>query len=139
MLAAGGAAIVVAARAGGSSRPDARAGRPDTERTHTATLAVALDEVRSAGLPAPLAELGTAVRVDLREAPGGRGTEMSVTRQGDAVSDDDVREALRRSKALLETGEVIAVDPVPHGRRNPTPAGLLLDAVAARSYRKGLA
>ncbi|MEU8612402.1 hypothetical protein AB0C29_30865, partial [Actinoplanes sp. NPDC048791] len=40
----------------------------------------------------------------------------------------DVRSALRRAKQLIEVGEVLAVDPVPHGDRTPTPGGALVEA-----------
>jgi hypothetical protein len=57
--------------------------------------------------PAPLAALGDAVAIDLRPAPGDRGTEISVRRLDDRVSAGDVRRALRESRSLLETGEVL--------------------------------
>ena len=38
-----------------------------------------------------------------------------------------VRSALRQSKQLVEVGEVLRVEPTPHGRRPPTPTGKLVD------------
>ena len=40
----------------------------------------------------------------------------------------DLRSALRRAKQLIEVGEVLAVDPAPHGERTATPGGVLLEA-----------
>jgi hypothetical protein len=40
----------------------------------------------------------------------------------------DLRSALRRAKQLIEVGEVLAVDPAPHGERSATPGGALLEA-----------
>ncbi len=40
----------------------------------------------------------------------------------------DLRSALRRAKQLIEVGEVLVVDPVPHGKRTATPSGALLEA-----------
>ena len=40
----------------------------------------------------------------------------------------DLRSALRRAKQLIEVGEVLAVDPAPHGKRTATPGGVLLEA-----------
>ena len=39
----------------------------------------------------------------------------------------DLRSALRQAKQLIEVGEVLAVDPAPHGRRTATPGGVLLE------------
>ncbi|HEV3152278.1 MAG TPA: hypothetical protein VGZ02_00580 [Candidatus Baltobacteraceae bacterium] len=48
-------------------------------------------------------------RVELREAPGRRGTEIYLTMRG--VGKYAIKDVLRRAKAILETGEV------PTGRR----------------------
>jgi hypothetical protein len=53
--------------------------------------------------------LGAIERMELREAPGGRGTEMYLTMRG--LGKYGIKEVLRRAKALLETGEI------PTGRR----------------------
>jgi hypothetical protein len=63
-----------------------------------------LDEV-AANLPDRLAAPG--VEVDLRPAPGGRGTEIRARAVDGAVSDADLRCALRESRSLLEVGEVL--------------------------------
>lgn len=53
--------------------------------------------------------LGAIDRMELREAPGGRGTEIYLSMRG--LGKYGIKEILRRAKALLETGEV------PTGRR----------------------
>jgi hypothetical protein len=97
-------------------------------------------EVDPAALPAPLAELGDRIEVSIRPAAGDKGTELAARlrerppagsalhRLGGAGPQGEVRSALRRAKQLLEVGEVLAVDPAPHGERTPTPGGALLEA-----------
>lgn len=48
-------------------------------------------------------------RLELRDAPGGRGTEMHLAMRG--IGKYDIKDVLRRVKALLEAGEI------PTGRR----------------------
>ena len=91
-------------------------------------------------LPAPLAELGDRIEVDVRPAPADKGTELSarlkVRPEGDSAgsrltgndAESDLRSALRRAKQLVEVGEVLAVDPAPHGKRTATPGGALLES-----------
>jgi uncharacterized membrane protein len=111
------------------------------------------DQVAPGGaLPPPLAELGDAVEVRISPAADGKGTELAARLRepepsgpGGGVArltgDDprqDVRDALRRSKQLLETGEVLRVDPQPTGRRTSTPASKLLGAVTRRAGSEGV-
>ncbi len=49
-----------------------------------------------------------------------------------------VRAALRESKQLIEVGEVLRVDPVPHGKRGRTPVGQLIGAATKRAGGEGL-
>ena len=90
-------------------------------------------------LPEPLAELGDAVEIRITKAPDAKGTEIAVrlrdSRHGDA---GQVRSALRRSKQLIEVGEVLRLDPQPAGRRAPTPAGKVLDAITRRAGAEGV-
>ncbi|NKY38082.1 hypothetical protein [Cellulomonas septica] len=91
-------------------------------------------------LPAPLAELDGTVEVRVRPAAGGKGTELAARQRGRQSSTSglsrlagsdpqaDLRSALRRTKQLIEVGEVLTVDPVPHGKRKATPGGALLEA-----------
>jgi hypothetical protein len=97
-------------------------------------------DVEAAELLAPLAELGEDIEVRLRPAPGDRGTELAARLRDGASSSGkhsrltgsdpqaQLRSALRQAKQLIEVGEVLAVDPAPHGKRTPTPGGLLLEA-----------
>jgi hypothetical protein len=104
------------------------------------TVFVEPSEIDIAKLPAPLADLGERIEVRVRAAAGGKGTEIAVRPRerrpsgstlGRLTGNDalaDLRSALRRAKQLIEVGEVLAVDPVPHGDRTPTPGGALLEA-----------
>lgn len=90
--------------------------------------------------PAPLAELGDTIEIRIRPAPGDKGTELSARlRDGSArasaprrLSGNDreaaVRSALRRAKQLIEVGEVLVVDPAPHGERTATLGGALVES-----------
>lgn len=97
-------------------------------------------EVDESALPAPLAELADRIEVRLRPAPGDKGTELAARLRGGAPAasapqrltgqdpQSELRSALRRAKQLIEVGEVLAVDPAPHGDRTPTPGGALLES-----------
>jgi hypothetical protein len=98
-----------------------------------------LADLEGAPLPAPLAALDDEIDVRLQLAPADKGTELSArlrdrTSRGSKASrltgndpQAHLRSALREAKQMLEVGEVLAVDPAPHGRRNPTPGGKLLE------------
>jgi hypothetical protein len=140
----------LAARAGGSvvrqvrSALDPSAARPaGAGGPASGWLAVTVfrepSDVDTAHLPEPLAQYGDRIEVRVRPAPGGKGTELAARLRdrpsGSALgrlsgSDPqaDLRSALRRAKQLVEVGEVLAVDPAPHGRRTATPGGALLEA-----------
>lgn len=47
---------------------------------------------------------GLIERLELRDAPEGRGTELHLTMRG--LSKYEIKDVLRRAKALLETGEI---------------------------------
>jgi hypothetical protein len=96
-------------------------------------------DVDIASPPAPLAEYGDRVEVRVRPAAGGKGTELAARlrsqpsgsplgRLSGSDPQADLRSALRRAKQLIEVGEVLAVDPAPHGKRTATPGGALLEA-----------
>lgn len=103
-------------------------------------------------VPGPLAALGDRVEVQVREAPGGKGTELAARlRQPEPagpgslvarVAGDDprqhVRTALREAKQLIEVGEVLKVDPAPHGHRTASPTGKLVDAATRRAGGEGV-
>ena len=93
-----------------------------------------------AGLPAPLAGLGDRLEVRITPAPGDRGTELAA-RYRDRTTDDDLRalrSALREAKQPIEVGEVLRVDPAPHGVRKRTPQGAALQGVTARAGGEGV-
>lgn len=118
--AAGGGVVtnrVLAARRPGGSKND-------QQRWHTVTVYRPLDEVAPGGqTPAPLSELNN-VEIQYRPAPADRGTEIAVRLprgepSGPAavaarITGRDprhaVRRALRETKSLLETGEVLLPD-----------------------------
>jgi hypothetical protein len=97
------------------------------------------DEVAPDGQPPePLRRLGDAIEVDIRLAPGDKGSELyarlrSMPQAGPVqrLSGDDprrqVRTALREAKSLLEAGEVMRPD-APR-TTHPGPAGRLLQVV----------
>jgi hypothetical protein len=140
----------VAARAGGSvvrqvrSAIDPSAARPaGAGQPASGWLVVTVfrepADIDAAQLPAPLAEFGDRIEVRVRPAADGKGTELAARlrdqQSGSAArrltgSDPqaDLRSALRRAKQLIEVGEVLAVDPAPHGKRTATPGGVLLEA-----------
>jgi hypothetical protein len=128
----------------------------DTEprsRWRSVTINRSAEEVMPAGrVPEPLAALGDRIEVRVRTAPGGKGTELAARlRQSEPaglgsvssrVSGDDprqkVRSALREAKQLIEVGEVLRVDPVPHGTRTATPTGKLVEVATRRAGGEGL-
>ncbi|MGY1702982.1 hypothetical protein ACI79C_00275 [Geodermatophilus sp. SYSU D00697] len=93
-----------------------------------------------ADLPAPLAALGDRVEVRVTPAPGDRGAELAA-RYRDRASDEDLgrlRAALREAKQLIEVGEVLRVDPAPHGVRKATPQGAALEGTTAAAGKEGV-
>ncbi|MFC6084580.1 hypothetical protein [Sphaerisporangium aureirubrum] len=125
-------------------RTRARAGRQGA-RWLTVTINRRPEEVVPDGrLPEPLARLGDTIEVQVREAPGDRGTELGarpvlqaptgvdqvLARLGGEDPRQAVRRALRESKCLIETGEVLRPEPL--GPRRPVPAGRTADLAARR-------
>lgn len=87
-----------------------RAGRraSGSKRWHVVTVNRPVDEV-SSQLPEPLAALAGEIR--LVPAPSGRGTELGFRPdESSAEVRGQVRAALRTSRTLLETGEVLHAD-----------------------------
>jgi hypothetical protein len=108
-------------------------------------------EIDATSLPAPLAAYGDRIETRIRPAAGGKGTELAVrltqrsSGNGSAPArltgsdpQGDLRSALRKAKQLIEVGEVLAVDPTPHGKRNATPAGAALEAATKRAPKGGV-
>jgi hypothetical protein len=150
MTASIGNVASLAARAGGSvvrqvrSAVDPSAARPaGAGQPASGWLVVTVyrepSDVDTAQLPAPLAEYGDRIEIRVRAAAGGKGTELgarlraqpSGSTLGRLTGSDpqaDLRSALRRAKQLIEVGQVLRVDPAPHGKRTVTPGGVLLEA-----------
>ncbi len=157
-----GSAASLAARAGGTlvrqlrSAVDPSAARPaGASRTTSGWLAVTVfrdpADLDLDDLPAPLAKFGDRIEVRVRAAAGGKGTELAArlrdreTSSGGALhrlrgSDPDanLRSALRRAKQLIEVGEVLMVDPAPHGKRTATPGGLFLESWTKAAPKAGV-
>jgi hypothetical protein len=144
-----GVGVVVRQVRRSRARPEADASREPRSRWRAVTVNKPASEVAPDGaLPPPLAELGDAVEVRITAASDGKGTELSARlRDGEPsaaarlVGRDrrqDVRSALRRSKQLIEVGEVLRVDPQSAGYRPPTPAGKVLEAVTRRAGGEGV-
>jgi hypothetical protein len=91
-------------------------------------------------LPATLAELGDRIEIRVTPAPGDKGTELAARYRGPATEEDlrELRSALRRAKQLIEVGEVLRVDPVPHGKRKPTPQGAALEKATEQAPKEGV-
>jgi hypothetical protein len=123
LLAAVAGGGVVTSRALARRSGQQRGGTSKQQRWHALTVNLPLADVAPGGrLPAPLAAL-TDVDVQLREAPGGKGTEIAVRLLSEPtgasavavrVTGKDprhaVRRALRETRSLLETGEVLQPD-----------------------------
>jgi hypothetical protein len=90
------------------------------------------------GLPGPLADLGDGVEVRIQPAPADKGTEISARPRGSSSKDyrQKVRKALRETKQILETGEVLSPDWPPTTK--DTPGGKLLGTATSRSQSEGL-
>ncbi|MGY1917020.1 hypothetical protein [Blastococcus sp. SYSU DS0973] len=99
------------------------------------------DQVGSAvSPPPPLDRFGDRLEVRILPAPVDKGTELAA-RFRDTPSDDEIgelRAALREAKQRLETGEVLRVDPQPHGHREPTPQGAALEGMTEQAPKEGV-
>jgi len=126
-------------------RSAAQAGPPSSSSGwHAVTVFRPREEIWPDGrVPTPLAALGSSVEIDLRPAPGGKGTEVRARLRtpGGAVAGKDavrwLRRALRESKQVVEVGEVLRVDPVPHGERKRTPTGAAVEFATDRGPEEG--
>lgn len=112
----GAVAVVLALGAAAAARTRSAA-VPD--RWHVVTVNRPPADVGVTGTrPRPLAELGDGVELRVSPAPGDRGTELAArVRPGSGLSasdasdlDEHVRRALRDTRCLLETGEVLRPD-----------------------------
>jgi hypothetical protein len=111
--------------------------RSSGKRRHVLTVFRPMDEITVDGrLPEPLERLGDAVAVDLRPAPGDRGTEIAVRPLTGDVDDRAVRRALRESRSLLEVGYLLHPDAP--ATTEPTPLNRPLRAATAHGREGGL-
>ena len=153
VVVAGGAAVVLVRQLQRRAAGSAGEAAEPRSRWRAVTISRSPDEVMPDNrVPDPLAELGDLVEVEVRPAPGGKGSELrarlrspepaGVASAAARLSGDDprqrVRAALREAKQLIEVGEVLRVDPAPHGRRTPTPAGAIVEAATKRAGGEGL-
>jgi hypothetical protein len=106
-------------------------------------------DIDSGEPPGPLAEFGDRIEVRIRAAAGDKGTELrarlrdsspghAAGRLSGTDAPADLRSALRQAKQLIEVGEVLKVDPAPHGERTSTPGGLLLEAWTRTAPKAGV-
>lgn len=121
------------------------------DRWHAVTVNRPPEEVmRDGRLPGPLAELGDKIEVQTRPAPGSRGTEIHARVRGTMpsgmsgaaarIKGEDPRQALRaalrESRSILETGEVMSPDKPPTTK--DTPGGRLMGLATSRARGEGL-
>lgn len=125
-----------------------RGRRGPEARWHVATVNLAPERVAPGGqVPRPLAELGDTIEARFRPAPGDRGTEIAVRLRGGEPTGVSgalarlrgadprwpVRTALRETRSLLETGEVLRPS------QPPTTERTLLNRPLGRVARHGRA
>lgn len=121
-------------------------GWPDADRWLAVTVYRSPDEVGQADRPPePLAELGDRIEVRIQPASGGKGTELAArlrepvptglaARLGGQDPRQQVRQALREAKSLLETGEVVQPDPP---STHPGPGGTVVRLASRRAAGEG--
>ena len=149
--AAGVAAVATAAAVVGRRhrrRPDEGAGSPQESRSRwqaVTILAQPQDVLGADDTPPFFDDLRDTVEVEARPAPADKGTELRARLREPASSEDDaaeaaeeIRVALRRAKQVIEAGEVLRVDPTPHGERKATPTGAVVDEATDRADEEGL-
>ena len=150
--AAGVAAVATAAAAvvgrRHRRRPDEGAGSPQESRSRwqaVTILAQPQDVLGADDTPPFFDDLRDTVEVEARPAPGDKGTELRARLREPASTNDtadeaakSIRVALRRAKQVIEAGEVLRVDPTPHGERAATPTGALVDEATDRADEEGL-
>ena len=127
---AGGTAV-----AGLLSAALVRRSRKHTRATHSWQVVTIFLPSSPQTLPQPLAQLGDRVETRWETAPGDKGLELRVRSASRTLAADDVRDALRRSKQLLEAGEILQADSP--GTTKKTLLNLPLRAATRRAGRLG--
>ena len=147
-------AVPVAA-AGAAAVRRSRSARPADQRANDRWLTVTVNlppaDVGSEGKPPPpLDDVAERIDVQIRPAPGDRGTELAArikepvpaasasvpARLAGQDPRQELRRALRDAKSLLEAGEVLRPDAPPTTR--PTPGGKLVEVFTRRSGGEGV-
>jgi hypothetical protein len=142
-----GAAAVGAAGAALRTARERTGGGKQEDATRWRAVTVLADEDALSPLPAPLAAWGDAIEVTTRPAPGDKGIELAARLRDPqrtwAPEDLDggtpvqkLRSALRRSKQLLETGEILHSDRS-FGTTEQTPLNAPLRAATDASGGEG--
>ena len=127
--------MTAAAAAGAVAVKKAAPARQEPRR-HAVTVYRPVDRIRRDGrLPSPLTDLGDGIEVEIRPAPGDRGTEIYARSRGE-VSEGAVRRALRDTRSLLEAGDVLLPDGPPTTR--PTLLNKGLRAITRQGREGGL-
>ena len=159
-MTAAGTLASMAARAGGTLVRQLKSAIGSSDKTQSGGdpasgwLAVTVncgpEQIDTSALPSPLAEFGERIEVRVTAAPAGKGAELAARMRdrpssGSAASrlvgkdpEADLRAALRRAKQLIEVGQVLAVDPAPHGKRTASPGGALLEAWTKAAPKAGV-
>jgi hypothetical protein len=131
------AAAVAAAGVTAAKQLSARRQQRDDDRRHVITVYRPIDDIRTNGkLPSPLADLGERVDIEMKPAPGDRGTEVFVRARDRAASAREIRRALRDTRSLLEVGDVLLPDGPP--TTEPTLANRALREVTRHGREEGL-
>ncbi|WP_146078178.1 hypothetical protein [Subtercola sp. Z020] len=145
---AGGASLLVEQQRRRRDPQQSGEGEP-ASRWRSVTVILPLDEVAPGGsLPGSLTTWGPDVETRVRRAPGDKGTEISARFRRSASADRSkraegdrarrLRRSLREAKQLIEVGEILRVDPTPHGRRKATPMGAVVEFATDRGAEEGL-
>ncbi|WP_210505248.1 hypothetical protein [Naasia sp. SYSU D00057] len=120
------------------------------ERWRVVTVLASPERLAEDAYPEPLRSAAPALEIRTAPAPGMRGIELSARMLPDAAAApllkrltgmppaDAVRTVLRDTKQVLEAGEVLRVDPRPHGHRAATPFGAVVDGVEQAAKGKGI-
>ncbi|MGY1837726.1 MULTISPECIES: hypothetical protein [unclassified Modestobacter] len=108
-------------------------------RWRAVTVLTDVDTLRTTP-PPPLAAFGDRLEIRVTPAPGDRGAELAARFRGPVTEDEigELRAALREAKQLVEVGEVLRVDPAPHGHRKPTPQGAAVEGMTEQAPKEGV-